>query len=350
MKKYRFLPVTALLAGVALVSSCSDDPDPVIVPPTESGLIEVDGGGATYPNTVFVSLRAEKQTAVPRGSWDLAFSTGSDFKVLINGTAGAMASATEKTDINAVGATEIAAAEASGELVLATTNLQSISHVDDAANPLSTPAIAAVSATEGSNVVYLLSRGASGVDAKPWKKVRIIRKGDGYTLQHANADATSFTSLDVPKDNKHKFVYVSFENGVVSVEPDNSAWDIAWTAGTSSTNFGGGPIAYFFQDLVYHNIYNSTSAVQVMEAEIAYDDFAETDVPALVFETNTRLTIGSNWRSGGGPTSGPALRTDRYYVIKDAEGNIYKLRFLSLTKDGERGKPSFEYELVEAGN
>jgi len=353
MKKYRFLPVTALLAGVVLVSSCSDDPDPVIVPPTESGLIEVDGGGATYPNTVFVSLRAEKQTAVPRASWDLAFSTGSDFKVLINGTTGAMASATTKTDINAVGTTEIAVAEASGELIMGFTNMVGILKVDNAANPLSQPVIAAVSATDASNVVYLLSRGASAAEARPWKKVRIIRKGDGYTLQHANADATTFSTLDITKNADDNFVYVNFETGIVDVEPAKTDWDIAWTAGTSSTTSQGTTLAYFYQDLVYHNIYGGTSAVAVLEETVPYAEFDETDVPSLAFNSDNRLTIGSTWRfTGGGPPPSPTptVYDTIYYIVKDSDGNVYKVRFLSLTKDGERGKPSFEYELVEAGN
>lgn len=353
MKHLRFLPMTALMAAVSVFSSCSDDPDPVVVPPNESGLIEVDGGGATYPNSVFVSLRSGVQTPVARTTWDLAFSTGSDFKVLINGTTGAMASATTKTDINAVGATEIAAAEASGELVLSFTNLAGIEHVDDPANPLSKPVIAAVSATEGNNMVYLLSRGSSGVDAKPWKKIRVIRNGQGYTLQHADADATTFTSLNISKDADDNFVYVSFENGVVDVEPAKTGWDIQWTAGTSSTPYpqaSNGTLAYFYQDLVYHNIYGGSSVVQVAEATIPYADFDETDVPTVTFNSDNRLTIGSNWRGGGGPTSAPAVKSDVYYVVKDANANVYKVRFLSLTKDGERGKPSFEYELVEAGN
>jgi hypothetical protein len=347
------MSIAALVAAATVISSCSDDPEPIVIPPNESGLIEVNGGGATYPNTAYISFRTGVQTAVPRQSWDLAFSTGSDFKVLINGTTGAMASATTKTDINTVGVAEIAAAEASGELVLSFANLAGIEHVDDPANPLSKPVVAAVSATEGSNVVYLLSRGASGVDAKPLKKIRIIRNGQGYTLQHADADATTFTSLNITKDTDDNFVYVSFESGIVNVEPAKAAWDIAWTAGTSSTPYPqatNGTLAYFYQDLVYHNIYGGASAVAVLEATVPYADFDETDVPALSFNTDNRLTIGSNWRGGGGPSSAPAVKTDVYYVVKDAEGNVYKVRFLSLTKDGERGKPSFEYELVEARN
>ncbi|GAA0877813.1 hypothetical protein GCM10009119_07810 [Algoriphagus jejuensis] len=352
MKQLRILSMAACAVGFGLLASCSDDPDPVVVPPNESGFVEVDGGGATYPNSVFVSLRSGKQTAVARGNWDLAFSTGSDFKVLINGTTGAMASATSKTDINAVGAAEIAAAEASGELIMSFTNLQGILHVDDAANPLSKPVVAAVSATDATNVVYLLSRGASGVEAKPWKKIRVIRKGEGYTLQHANADATTFSSLDITKDKDDSFVYVSFESGIVDVEPAKTEWDIQWTAGTASTPYPdavNGTLAYFYQDLVYHNIYGGVSTVQVMEADIAYEDFMAEDAAGLTFDSSNRLAIGSSWRLGGGPTSQPAVKEDRYYIVKDSDANVYKVRFLSLTKDGERGKPSFEYELVDAG-
>ncbi|MDR7129924.1 hypothetical protein J2X69_002270 [Algoriphagus sp. 4150] len=351
MKQYRFLSLAALIAGVTVFSSCSDDdkPAPVVTPPTESGVIEVNGGGATYPNTAYIQFRTGTQTAVARESWDLAFATGSDFKVLINGTTGAMASATGKTDINAVSAADMNAAD-SAALVLSFANLVGILHVDDAVAPLSKPAIAAVSSTESSNEVYILSRGASAVDAKPFKKIRIIRNGEGYTLQHADADATTFTSVDIAKINELNFVYFSFDNGIVDVEPGKAAWDISWTAGTSSTPYPqatNGTLAYFYQDLIFHNIYGGTGATEILEEDIAYEAFTEGDALGLTFNTTDRLTIGSNWRVTQ-PSPGE-IKQDRYYIIKDAEDNIYKVRFLSLTKDGERGRPSLEFELVSGG-
>lgn len=349
MKNYRFLSVAALLAGVTIFSSCSDDdPDPVIIPPTASGLIEVDGGGATYPNTAYIQFRTGTQTSVARESWDLAFATGSEFKVLINGTTGAMASPTGKTDINAVSAADMSAAD-SAALVLSFTNLEGILHVDDPSMPLSKPVISTIASSEASNEVYILSRGASGVDAKPWKKIKITRNGEGYTLQHADADAATSTSVTIAKDSELNFVYFSFESGIVDVEPAKDSWDISWTAGTSSTPYPdatNGILAYFFQDLVYHNIYGGVSTAQVLEEDIPYADFTEQDSNTLTFDSSNRLAIGSGWRSGGGPSSAPAVKDDVYYVVKDAEDNIYKVRFLSLTKDGERGKPSLEFELV----
>lgn len=348
MQQYRFLSLTALLAGVTMFSSCSDDdptPDPP-TPPSSGGIIEVDGGGAAYPNTAFIDLSSNSQTAVARESWDLAFASGSEFKVLINGTTGAMASATGETDINAVSAADMSAAD-SAALVLSFTNLEGILHVDDPSNPLSSPAISAISSTEGNNEVYFLSRGASAVDAKPFRKIRIIRNGEGYTLQHAEADATDFSSVDIAKDSDLNFVYFSFEDGIVDIEPGKGSWDIAWNAGTSTAAFPqatNGILAYFYQDLVYHNMYGGAGAAEVLEEDIAYESFTEQDAEALIFNTTDRLTIGSNWRVTQ-PSPGE-IKQDRYYIVKDAEENIYKVRFLSLTKDGERGRPSLEFELV----
>lgn len=91
-------------------------------------------------------------------------------------------------------------------------------------------------------------------------------------------------------------------------------------------------------------------AAVVMEEFKAYENFEETDLAGITFNTDDRLTIGSSWRSGGGPNASPAVREDRYYLLKDKKGNIYKLRFLSLTSGGERGRPSLEYALVKSGS
>lgn len=350
--KVSTLSFAVLLLSLSIIS-CGENEDPIIeLPPAEEGFIEINGGGASFPNTVFVSLRKGEQLAVGRKKWDLAFHTGSDFKVLINGTTGALAYETTGADINAVGEALAAPLRTSGELELTFTNFRSILYADNAQNPLSNPVINTVSATDGENKVYILNRGSSGTEARPWKKIRLLRKDGKYVLQHADITATTFTSVEITKNPSLNLVYFSFEEGVVSVEPEKQNWDFAWTAGTSAIPFGqavNGTLAYFFQDLVYHNIYGGVSVVQVLESDIAYHNVSEQNLASLTLNSDNRLTVGSGWRSGGGPNSAPSIRNDRYYILKDVNGNYYKVRFLSLTKDGERGKPSFEYALVKAG-
>jgi hypothetical protein len=80
----------------------------------------------------------------------------------------------------------------------------------------------------------------------------------------------------------------------------------------------------------------------------AYADFSEADLTGLDF-LRGQTSIGADWRSGGGPGSAPAVRTDRYYIIKDGNENYYKIKFTGLTNNGERGYPSFEGALVKRG-
>lgn len=345
-----FLLVCAL--SFALIA-CESSEAPVLEPdPATDGLIEINGGGSTFPNMAFINLRTGEQTAVQRQRWDLAFSTGTDFKVLINGNTGAMAFQTDATDINEVGEAQAATLRATGGLDMTFSNMEAILRVDNPSNPLNQPVIAPVSAVQADNKVYLLNRGSMGAEDRPWKKIRILQQNGRYLLQHADVGATSFSTLEIQKDGDFNFVYVSFEQGKVSIEPKKADWDFVWNAGTSTTPFPqavNGTLAYFFQDLVFHNIYGGVSAIQVLESTISYENFSEVNLSALSLVGDNRLTIGSNWRGGGGPNMAPSIRNDRFYVLKDARGNIYKVRFLSLTRDGERGRPSFEYALVKAG-
>lgn len=345
-----FKPVLFSLT-IGLMMACDPAENPTTLePPVDEGLIEINGGGATYPNTVFIDLSKEAQYPVPRAKWDLAFETGANFRVLINGTTGAMAHPTGQTNMAVVGRELEAQLKTDGSMELTFTNMTSILRVDDPANPLSKPVLGTISATESQNQIFVYNRGSSGTDTRPWRKIRVLRKGNNYELQHAAVDAATFTSVEIVKNPSQRFVYFSFESGIVEVEPQNGSWDIAWTAGTSSTPFPqatNGILAYFFQDLVYHNIYGGVKAIQVLESQKSYADFGYADAAALTLLDNTRLAIGSSWRSGGGPNSAPAIRNDRFYIIEDTEQNLYKVRFLSLTKNGERGRPTFEYELLK---
>lgn len=328
-----------------------------------SGQLEVTGGGATYPNKVFIDLSANRLTAVSRTTWDLGFFSGDDFRVVLNSSNGMMARALTKTDMAAVTAADTVGfgAQLSLAAVFAVANATppgsalpawaagAVSWIDDPTGDLTKTAVAQVSATAADNKVYIINRGnGPGATSQPalgWKKVRILRNGSNYTLQHADINSTTFTEVQVVKNTSHRFQYIHFGNGAVTVEPAKEKWDIAWTAFTNATNFGSGAIPYYFQDVVLQNT-SGVQSVQVLEATIAYDAFTEANISALTL-SGLQLTVGTNWRNGGGPTTDPSLRTDRYYIVKDPEGNYYKLKFTALTTSGERGKPQFKYALVK---
>lgn len=310
-----------------------------------------DGGGATFGNKVFFDLSANSQTPVQRTKWDLGFYTGNDdWRVILNSSCGMMAKQISKNDLTAVTAADTLGFGADvifNQTAPATTALPYIDYPD---GDLTKTSIAAVSATATDNKVYIINRGngiGSPAPGRGWKKVRIIRNAaGGYTVQYADIAATTFTSVDIAKDDAYFFKYVSFETGAVAVDPQKKKWDLAWTYFSNTTNFGGGEVPYLFQDIVIQN--RNVGIAKVMTATKAYADFGEADLTGITYLTS-QVAIGADWRSGGGPSTAPAVRSDRYYIIKDGDNNVYKLRFTAMTQNGERGFPAVEYALVKKG-
>jgi len=311
----------------------------------------INGGGVNYPNKVFIDLSANRGTPVLRTAWDLGFYTGSDdFRVILNSSTAMMAKQINKNDLNAVSATDTVGFYNEAAFSQAAPTTASLAYIDYPNGDLTRTAIASIAATASDNKVYIVNRGTgvgNPAPARGWKKIRIIRNASGgYTLQHADIVATTFSSIDISKDDTYFFKYISFENGAATVEPAKKKWDLTWTYFSNVTNFGTGEVPYLFQDIILLN--RNVQVAKVMVASKAFGDFAEADIAAQTFLT-TQNAIAADWRSGGGPGVSPAARTDRYYIIKDGDNNYYKIRFTALTQNGERGYPAYESVLIKKG-
>ena len=311
----------------------------------------INGGGALYPNKVFIDLSASRQTPVLRTSWDLGFYTGpEDFRVILNSSSAMMARQVNKNDLNAVTAVDTTGFSTDVVFSQAAPTTSSLPYIDYPSGDLSQTAIASVSPVATDNKVYIINRGTgvgNPAPARGWKKIRVIRNSSGgYTLQYADINATGFSSIDIPKTDVSFFNYISFENGLVTVEPARKKWDFTWTYFSNVTNFGTGEVPYLFQDVILIN--RNVQVARVMTAVQSFANFTEADLPGQTFMI-AQNSIASDWRSGGGPTTSPSVRTDRFYIIKDGDNNYYKIRFTALTQNGERGYPAYEAVLVKKG-
>jgi len=359
MMKMNTITKLGWVAAVALsISACSRDNDPTPeIPPSDGTELTLDGGegGATAENSVFVDLSAAEQKAVKRESWDLGFYTGNQFRVKLNNTSGASAIQLDATDLNSVDENDVDLEE----LAIPLGTVDEFSLFDDVSGDVNKTVIAEVSNIETDNKVYVInpiggSHGAT-IDAENVYKIRVLRSGDDYTLQYAKLNATSYETLTVAKDADYNFNYVSFANGNTTVEPAKADWDFEWTW---SLYFGAMPTGafypYAFSDLIFVNYLAGVSAAEVLAETVTYADFSEADLVGVTFSTG-RNTIGSNWRSTS-PATG--AKQDLFYLIKDADGNIYKVRFISMgaqsgdtppADGGKRGYPELEYKLVKRG-
>lgn len=348
----KFTKIIALLCFVTAFTACSKDEDPiVVVPPSDGSTLTLNGligaeAGTSAGNSVFVDFSTDKQTAVERAAWDLGFYSGSDFKVILNHSMGATAIALAKTDLNAVTAADTTALATNATLALGQ-GLGSFSYIDNVDGTASTylagTAIKTVSATDAENPVYIVNRGATGLigSNRGWQKIRVLRSGSGYTLQYAKINETTFKTLTIAKDAAYNFKFVSFVTGAVEVEPLKAAWDLEWT----TTSYKAGTIPYTYSDFVIINFLSGVTAAEVLTTTVSYADFKEANISAVTF-LGTRDVIGSNWRATTGTIG---VKTDRFYVLKDGAGNVYKLKFISFISNdsGVRGKPVVEYKLVK---
>lgn len=343
---------TGLLAGL---SACRKNVDPVIIVPPSSGAeVQFQGlvgnePGSSAGNSVYLDLSTNRMKTVRRSGWDLGFYSGSEFRVKLNPTTGAGAKVLTQTDLTAVGASDTIG------LSLAVNQMNpqpsDLAFFDGLDGSISATVIPAVAVNDAQNPVIILNRGTGGgTPARPWIKLRILRNGNGYRIQYAGITETQFRTVDIPKDSEFHFRLFSFEDGLVDLQPEKDKWDLVWSYSLFQTNFGGGMVPYLFSDIIALNNYSNVQAVEKRYADAnaaaaAYAAFNRDSVNAVLF-TNNKWSIGSNWRSTQ-PATG--ARLDRFYVIRDAQGNFYKFRCLAMgvgTDGGTRGKPEFRYALI----
>jgi len=310
-------------------------------------------GGSNQPNQVYFDLSSGQYKTSLRTNWELGFYSGDKFRVVINGTIGMAVKQLATTNIDAIQISNSAVG-------IGTFDPANTAYIDNPDGFLNSTAIAEVSANDSDNKVYLVNMGFAvpavpagngGVSvtgsSRGWKKIRVLRDGNGYKLQYADLNATTHTEITIAKEPTYNFTYFSLlNNAPVTIEPQKAMWDLNFT---TFTNIIEGAGSYFYSDFVLTNAKGGARAYQVMTNEIAYDSFTRTNL----VRDDTRLKtdieqdqriIGANWRN----VVPVQLYSDRYYIIKDPAGNIYKLRFTALlSQQGERGNPSFQYALVQ---
>ena len=308
-------------------------------------------GGPNEPNQVYVDLSSNKETVVRRDVWDLGFYGGEEFRVTINGSLYMAVSALTNTDINSVNSLSVAALQPL--VAVGTFDPENKVYVDGPNGNILETAISEISEDDFKNPVYLLNLGVEIGTAQPntgsvaiagesrgWKKIRILRDGNGYILQYADLDATTYNEISISKDADFNFSFFSFKtNKIVNVEPPKLQWDISFTVFTNILAQAG---SYGFSDFSLHNRKGGVTSYSLVDNTISYKNFTAINVNETLFQ-ESQIVIGSSWRNVFDGTANSNI----YYVLKDANNNYFKIRFLDLTNEnGERGFPRFEYTLL----
>lgn len=316
------------------------------------GSMQPNVGGPNEGNQVFIDLSSEKTTAVQRDTWDLAFYSGDHFRVAINGSIYMATAALDATDIDAVSIDDVS--ELQNQVAVGTFDPNNAAYVDAPNGNILETAISEINDNDSQNKVYLVNMGYSISNTIPtpgstaiigahrgWKKIRILKNENGYILQYADIDSNTHQEISIEKNSNYNFSFFSFNTqSIVTVEPEKDRWDLSFTVFTNIIENAG---SYGYSDFVTHNRKGGTTAYMVETSNYNYDDFSLSHVDPSLF-TEDQTVIGDHWRDVFSGT----VFSDRFFVLKDPNGNYYKIRFLALTSpNGERGYPEFEYHLLQ---
>ena len=348
---------------VTFATTACEDNDKFISPSVDGLTMDIEVGGPSQPNQAFVNLHTGTQIKKARNDWDLGFYSGGEFRVVINGTSKALVKKLDKKDLtlvtseDTVGLGAMLSYDAIFNAVVSQPPpawvSESVNWVDDPAGNISLTAIDEISVSDESNNVYIINRGENP-DGTPrgWMKFRVLQESGSYVVQFALIASTSFNSLAVPKNANFNFNYFNFDNDIIEVEPGKSDWDISFTTYFEILNFGVN-FPYHVKDFVLLNR-NEVDVSEIVIStdqtlEMVYEDFTREDVNTLTFSSEI-ISIGSKWRTVASPTPGSvtAVKSDRFYIIRNGNGNYFKLIFTAmLNSSGERGYPQIKYQLLQ---
>jgi hypothetical protein len=343
-----------ILLFIGMVACDNNDVIPPI-PPSDGDIIEAEVGGPNQPNQVFIDLSTAISTVVPRTKWDLAFATGSEYTVAINYAAYMSARPTDQNDLAEINSTLV---NEDYKAAMATGPDCNVEWIDDPSGDLSKTAFGTISTTEANNMVFVINRGymENGMEKieRGFVKVRVTREAENYVVSYGDIDDETFTTVTIAKDPAYNFVFFSFDDGLVNIEPEKGLWDVVMTTGTLLTAFGPGELVpYNFKDLGLTNQQEMKIKAVEITTEITYDGFDLDAAKTLTLESN-RTGIGSSWRKFNGSQTDPGYNVaeDIFYVIEDPDQNFYKLKYtkmhcITAGCAGERGYPEFTYELLK---
>ena len=318
------------------------------------GSIAPEVGGPNEQYQVYVDLSGKSFEKVQRDAWDLAFFSYDGFRVGINGSIFMATVELDETNIDNI--SEVDVADLMPQVYVGTFDPANEAYIDYPDGDIDRTAINEISLDDAENKVYLVNLGyevgtetpvpgsvAIAGDARGWRKIRILRSGDNYVLQYANLNDTSHQEIIINKTAGYNATFFSFNtNSVVNVEPEDDKWDLNFTV---FTNIIDGAGSYGFSDGVLHNRKGGVTAYSVTTDQYAYEDFNASNVIINNFKLDQRA-IGASWRDV--MNEDKVLVDNIFYIIKDSNGNIYKLKFTALlNNNGERGFPEFKYEILQ---
>lgn len=312
------------VAGALVLTGCMKDELPVPAAPRGDAQTVQLCLGAGYQDQLWFDLgTAAVVQHNPRSAWDLAFeSAPGGWRVMLNGAR--LMSAWNIGNVD-LGSVQDTIGMFNGRRIDAPSGRSDSTAIGD---------------WRGTDAVIVIDLGvnASGFPIGQ-RKVRFQSVGpDGYVFSSAWLDGSDLRTTEVSKDPTRTFSYFSFGNGAVPIGPPRGEWDLVFTQYTHQ----------FYEPYIPYLV--AGALIDGTTTRVARIDGKDLDAVTLSdtlndpFETR-RNTIGYDWKTYSFETSSYTVEPGIVYIIEDADGWFYKLRFLEFYgPQGQTGCPAFEVE------
>lgn len=193
------------------------------------------------------------------------------------------------------------------------------------------------------HALYVIDRGVYEKDpARKFIKLELLScTSSQYKLRYAYLNGLAEQEIIIPKIAGKNWVYLGLNDQATILDPEplNQNWDLRITH-YRHIYFELKPQTPYLVAGVLLNPYKVSAH---RDSIIGFDKLDITKALTLPFQTHAE-TIGFDWKGYDVNQSKYTIRPDLSYLIKDAEGLVYKLRFLDYyDSNGQRGVPKFEY-------
>ncbi|HEX2900812.1 MAG TPA: HmuY family protein, partial [Bacteroidia bacterium] len=129
--------------------------------------------------------------------------------------------------------------------------------------------------------------------------------------------------------------FVSFERGVVAIEPPKADWDLCFSQYLEVL-----PEAY----LVTGVLLNRHQTAAVMDSTLPFSAI-DIGIASDMQLSNSLNVIGYAWKFYHFNSATYQVLPQMTYIIRDSEGHLYKLHFVDFyDAQGVKGSPAWEYQ------
>tara|TARA_R110002072_G_scaffold153430_2_gene303063 strand:- start:521 stop:1549 length:1029 start_codon:yes stop_codon:yes gene_type:complete len=332
-----------LLSSIlTLFASCQKDELPLLAPNTNQNTNSIDttGGenlivkgeiisktvhmGSDYATQIWFDLGTNSVIKTNlRTDWDLAFDCGlANNNLYLNSALNASVAFTSETDFNKVnsdaGLTYLFEHQSGRKELLA---------IGDISNNRS---------------VFIIDRGydPAGNPIGKWKaQITLVQEGD-YFLTCAKLDGSNMQTTIISKKPQYNRVAYSFSSAKeIQIEPEKTDFDIVFTQYTHVFENEIPPLPYSVNGVLI----NSYKTEVAEEFSKKFNELSKIHAETLFYSRDWDV-IGYDWKDFSLQTNTFTIFSDKIYLIKDASGNLFKLRFIDFYDDnGIKGSPAFEF-------